>query len=147
MKPILTIFLTIFLTSFSNAQHNYSVVIDSKVYSLPEGDFNECYGKAFDRMIEQRVTEEKYFDLWTKTFSDWKDKIRYNDIVIETIGDRITKHYYLQSVESPYDGNGKNGSKAKGNIHNEQNISRRMAYLNYYFTAELVHKLTGRTVK
>lgn len=114
---------------------------------MTEGDLNDCFGNAFDKVVEHRYAKERDFDLWAETFNEWKGHIRNKKLIIEMIGNRISNTTILGDVPAEYRGFKKNEKPAKGNPNDKDNISKRVEFINSYIRNEIVYKLTGKIVK
>lgn len=147
MKQILSVLILTLITNLSFAQFDYKFIVDGKDYYMPEPKLNDCFGRAFDTIVERNVAKEHNFSLWAETFGDWKKVVNLRDMHIETIGNRISKTSYSGDVSAEYRGFNKNGKEAKGNPNDKRNLGSRMSILYTYLANEVVRELTGKIVK
>jgi hypothetical protein len=136
----------LFYTSTS-AQSTFTVYINKKEFKVPEQQFNDMFGYTFSTMVQKGVTKEKYFDLWVKTFNEWKARIKVGAINYETMGSRLSDISASGFLTEEYTGRNKDGKPATGNPHKEENIAKRISILNYYFPIQVIYTLTGTTVQ
>jgi len=129
------------------AQRTFIFNINNKSYNIEEQALNDLFSKAFNDLINQRITQEKNFDLWTKTFIMWKDAAINYRYSFTTYGERLSNYTIDGGIHYYYLGYDKPGKSAKGNPNKERNFAVRVNNLTYALGYQIVYYSTNIYVR
>jgi len=97
-------------------------------------------------MVEKGWTKPQYFDLWTRSFNDFKDHIQSGTMNFVTYGDRLGTTSYTGFIPQEYLGWEKPGKNGTGNPNKEKNIAKRMGMLRDALSNQLIYSLTKKVI-
>jgi len=113
---------------------------------MEEQKLNDLFGAAFNKIVAYGATKDKYFDLWTHSYSQWKDFTVDGVWVYQTIGDRVSGLSYEGKIDEMFLGWDAGHKEPKGNPNNQKNWGKRMQILNTYLSREIIYYLTRKVI-
>lgn len=145
MKHLITLVLLLWIGT-AEAQRTFTFEIDGDKYSLEENKLNDMFGDSFNALLQRGSVKEKDFDLWAKSFSDWKEPVAQGMWTYKTLGNRVESSTFHGNIPIEYLGWEAPGKSGKGNPNKKDNVAVRMSIMNTYLSRNVITYFTRKEI-
>lgn len=147
MKTIFILLVSICLCDNVYAQRMFNFKIDQQDYQIDEKSLNDLFGSSFNSLVQRGTTSEKHFDLWVRTYNEWKDQIIKGVFSWDTYGDHVSNSRFMgPDIPIEYLGWKAPGKEPTGNPNKESNTALRVQIINTWISRGLIYYFTKKVI-